>query len=818
MNPPQIIPGAIQGPAHKEILISAWHWLTKPPAAIRSPLERERARLLSAILLVFLLLVTGLIVFLTAAAPHDLPAPVLSGMALAAAYAASRTRYYCIAALMVVFVTAIEPLAKALETPPEITPLPFVTVSILLAGTLLEGWSAVIVTLTILSALFSLPVVNPANSFEDLLLIFILSVTTAAVSLAANFIRALYRRAAEQRTRQLEQNDREFRIIADNAGDIIIRHTSRGRPVYVSPSVRRLLGYDPNELLRQSLSEFVHPEDRDIARRWMSQITEQGEDSTCVLRTLHRDGRVLWFELHGSRAVRHDGQTEIISIARDISERKQVEQDLRNLEQHNRALMNAIPDLIFVLTRTGQYVDVRAPEINDLIAPQERLIGANIGDFFSPEQAREMLAVIGRALDTQSLQNLEYTIDTQQARQCFEARFIPLNQEQALAIVRNITENRDSELMRRQLTEELREQMNMLDTVLATTPDLMLIVNHQGRYLYANPTALRYLRIELSDLIDRTWYDLNLPATAVLQFVLDHEHVLSSRQPVSNNIEIKLYDEEISFSSTTSPIFDSHQQITMVLVTLHDITQQRKTEIQRMELAVQRERVEALRHLISDTSHDMKTPLTALNTSLFLLQKSISDPERRARYTSALQDQIMRLTQLLDDMSGIARLESGNATFEFEPMEVGALISRLISDHEPLALDKNQRLSFERTESSLMARVDASKFWRAASNVISNAIKYTPFGGQINVQVRKESSNAVIEVCDSGIGIAPDDLPMVFERSYRARNTEEAHASGTGLGLAITRQIVEGHGGHVEAQSNLGKGSIFRIILPLLPD
>ncbi len=801
-------------------LESVWRYLTDPPADIVLPLERERVRLLSSILLIFVPLVTALILILRLISPEHLHAPVLSGVALIAAYFASRTRFYNLVALLVVLVILAEPIAEALLIPPQTTPLPFVAVAILLAGILLEGWYMLGVTALTLVMLILLPIVNILIDPDDALVAFILAVVTAVVTVAANAIRSLYRRQVELHTRQIEESERELRLIADHAGDMIVRCTPDGKALYVSPSVRMILGYEPAAILERSVLDLVETEDRALVRGFVHQVEQEIQSATCIFRMVHHNGRILWCEMRGRRALRHDGQYEIITIVRDISDRKRVEQDLRSAEHHNRALMNAIPDVILVLTRAGVYVDARSVVKEDLVASPERLIGAQLHDFFSREQAAPMLEAIQRALDTRSPQTLEYTINTQRGTQSFEARYVALDHEedQVLAIVRNITEKQDSERTLLRMATNLREQMAMLDTVLAATPDLLLIVNRSGQYMYANPTALRYLGRDLNQMIGRSWDELGLDAAAVEQFNRDHQEVLINRKVMSNTTQVIYDGRKIDLSYTATPILDGNGQVSTVVITMRDVTEIRHAESERLELAVQRERVQMLRHLISDTSHDMKTPLTALNTSLYLLQKSMSDPDRRARYTSALQDQIVHLTQLLDEMSGIAKLESGNVVYELEPLEVGAFISRLISDHEPLALQKDQHLSFERTDSALMVQLDASKFWRAASNIIGNAIKYTPDGGQISVRVWRDRENALIEVSDTGIGIAAEELPHIFERAYRARNTEEAHASGHGLGLTITHQIVQGHGGRVEAESVIGQGSTFRIILPLLPD
>jgi signal transduction histidine kinase len=261
-------------------------------------------------------------------------------------------------------------------------------------------------------------------------------------------------------------------------------------------------------------------------------------------------------------------------------------------------------------------------------------------------------------------------------------------------------------------------------------------------------------------------------------------------------------------------VLDSEGQVVLAVLTNRDVTEQRQSEKERFELALERERVKMLQHLISDTSHDLKTPLATLNTSLYLLKKTISDPERREHYTEVLQAQVVNLTKILEDMDSMARLDGASEKFVFESIDLNGLLHQIVTEHETLASKKNQRLAFDASDALPPLPIDATKMRRAITNLVTNALNYTPEGGEITTSIYGIDGNAVIEIRDNGMGIAPEEQALIFDRFYRSEESRKNYSNGSGLGLAITKKIVEGHGGIIQVESEIGKGSIFRIILP----
>jgi PAS domain S-box-containing protein len=296
-----------------------------------------------------------------------------------------------------------------------------------------------------------------------------------------------------------------------------------------------------------------------------------------------------------------------------------------------------------------------------------------------------------------------------------------------------------------------------------------------------------------------------------LEYLERYVHVVETGETLEE-------DMEINDAEGDKPNWLHHQVVRVgdgLAVTTRDITDRKQAEEERLELAVQRERVQMLQHLISDTSHDLKTPLASLRTSIYLLQKFIANDERREHYAAMLQKQIAHLVRMLDDLSTMARMEDAKETFTFELLDISELLASIATEYEPLAAQKNQTLTYLSSPMLPSIPIDATKMRRAITNLVSNALNYTPVDGCITLRSGQRDDSVIVEVSDTGVGIGEDDLPHVFERFYRAERARDTDSSGTGLGLAITSKIVEAHRGHIEVDSQIGVGSTFRIVLPL---
>lgn len=240
------------------------------------------------------------------------------------------------------------------------------------------------------------------------------------------------------------------------------------------------------------------------------------------------------------------------------------------------------------------------------------------------------------------------------------------------------------------------------------------------------------------------------------------------------------------------------------IVVLRDIT--RESEVDRMKT-----------EFVSTVSHELRTPLTAIQGYVDLILRGQTGPltatqEEFLRLTS---ENTERLTALINDILDISRIEQGGTALRRVPVPLTPVVRRVVQLLEGQAAERRIALSASVPEHDLVVEGDRDRLVQVLNNLVSNALKYTPAGGSVAVEVRHEGNQVAIDVVDTGIGIGGDDLEHIFDRFYRADNSTTRSSGGTGLGLAISKSLVERMGGTIGCQSKIGAGSTFTFTLPL---
>jgi signal transduction histidine kinase len=224
------------------------------------------------------------------------------------------------------------------------------------------------------------------------------------------------------------------------------------------------------------------------------------------------------------------------------------------------------------------------------------------------------------------------------------------------------------------------------------------------------------------------------------------------------------------------------------------------------------------REFLADVSHELRTPLAALRTFNELLQeKAGSDVEARTEFLEASAQQIERLDWLAQNLLELSKLDSGLIRLDLRPDDLRATILSAVEQAQVTAVRRGLDLTTDLPDMPLVTRHDPQRLGQVLTNLIGNAMKFTPRGGTVKVVLTPNTRGARIQVIDSGVGIDASELPHVFDRFYRGSRANEARGSGSGLGLAIVRSVVEMHGGRVMVESRVGAGSTFTVTLPADP-
>jgi signal transduction histidine kinase len=232
-----------------------------------------------------------------------------------------------------------------------------------------------------------------------------------------------------------------------------------------------------------------------------------------------------------------------------------------------------------------------------------------------------------------------------------------------------------------------------------------------------------------------------------------------------------------------------------------------------LDLTVLRRLEKVRRDFVANVSHELKTPLTAVSGYAETLLDDSIPPEQRHRFVETIRDNATRMQRIVDDLLDLSRIESGGWQPMVAQVDVAGMVQDVFTASQPAASAKGLALVDDVSPEATHVRVDPTAFRQIVTNLVENAVRYTR-EGSVTVHTRKADGGVWVDVSDTGIGIASEHLPRIFERFYRVDAGRSRAEGGTGLGLAIVRHLVDAHGGRIEATSTVGRGTTISVLLP----
>jgi two-component system phosphate regulon sensor histidine kinase PhoR len=252
-----------------------------------------------------------------------------------------------------------------------------------------------------------------------------------------------------------------------------------------------------------------------------------------------------------------------------------------------------------------------------------------------------------------------------------------------------------------------------------------------------------------------------------------------------------------------SPLKDANGERVGAVLVMHDVSELRQLEGVR-------------RDFVANISHELKTPLAAIRGLVeTLIDDQEMDPATHSRFIEKIHDQSLRLSSLVSDLLTLSRLESDQGGVQFEPTDLREAVAESYRAQVHVAETKRVEIAARVSDAPVVIEGDSEALRELVDNLLSNALKFTPEGGRVDVRLGVEGPNAVLTVEDTGIGIAPEDQGRIFERFYRVDKARSRQLGGTGLGLSIVKHVALAHGGNVALKSAPGRGSTFRVQIPL---
>lgn len=381
----------------------------------------------------------------------------------------------------------------------------------------------------------------------------------------------------------------------------------------------------------------------------------------------------------------------------------------------------------------------------------------------------------------------ELTTAVQRAAQGdLSVRLVPRSQDEVGILTGDFSTMTDR---LRSTIDELSRERSEAAAILAHMADGIVITDPSGRIQLINEAALRILGTTKEAALGRS-----LPQIArEEEIILTLRACLADRREQSELVELSRTDQFVQLIAT--PISSGEEEGARCLIVLQDLGQIRRLETVR-------------RDFVSNISHELRTPLASLRAIVDTLRGgAIDDPPAAAHFIERMDVEIEDLTLMVEALLELSRVESGQAPIRLAPISVSEVVDPAIERLRPQAARGELTLDANLPAGLPPILADAEQLHIVITNLIQNAIHFTPAGGHISVEAKEVGDVVSISVRDTGIGIPADLLPRVFERFYKADRSRASR--GSGLGLAIARHIVQAHGGEISASSTEGQGSVF---------
>lgn len=736
---------------------TVWDRLTIPSPAIGDPEIRHRVRLLSA-LLVFLIL-TGIVGQIAIIAQEnttwrDHALYYLALLGLTITYGISRTRHYIWAVRSLLTIAGLGIYDVALFGAPAPSPdfLAYLVLLIPIGSLFIDIRKTLWIAVLSSASVLLVPIIQPRIP----LLRVISGPLMYLLTIGGAFLFVLHHRRfiEELRRRKAAEMQRRYQALFAHSSDSVSILDLAGRHVDYNNRLAEMLGYKADALTGLPIAQVTTPEAREDLQRMLDRLLA-GETLPPHERILlTKDGTEIPTEFNMTLVRDGEGRPAYIqSIIRDITDRKEAE---ARLERQNRDLM-----ILNRLTRTAtSTLDVNAA-LNSLCG--ELAYALKLPQSFATliDQDRDRAVVVAEYLAPGEAS----TLNTR----------IPLDNPTLAKVLQN--------------PQPFHFRRDPQSSDEEPWPHAWVTGAREDRSLLLLPVIIRGRTVSVIGLIQ--------------------DHLAAPSQT-----DLDLMRNAASAVGQVIEVAELYHQLEGRAATLEEQVKQRTIELQ--EALIQARAADrAKSQFVSNVSHELRTPLASIRLYLDLVDRGKAS--RITNYLDALNRESARLQDLIESLLLISRLDLGEISPDLTFVDLNELVGTLTADRQALFRHHNLTLTCRTTELPKI-RLDPKLIEQVLTNLLTNALNYTPEGGQVNVSTalldRANVPWVTVTVEDTGVGIAPEEQDMLFERFQRGEASTTLNVPGTGLGLAISREIVDLHNGEITLESQVGEGSRFTVWLP----
>lgn len=471
------------------------------------------------------------------------------------------------------------------------------------------------------------------------------------------------------------------------------------------------------------------------------------------------------------------------------------------------ALLKAQPDIMFIFDKHGNYLDYYAPDVNLVVDNPDNLVGANVKDYLDAELSEKFIDILNKVSSRQKVEPFEYDLNLNDNQQTFEARFVSIDENRILSVVRDVTSRKLAE-------EALKNEKNLSDAIIETLPGGFFMTDLDGNYIRRNEYSKNIKKDNLKDFKEENVFnyvykdDLEI-ARNVFREAKETGHA---------EVEIRFQFQK----GTIKWFYISAQRLntdnnSFFIGTSLETTTRKEAEQELIKAKEKAEESERLKtNFLANMSHELRTPMVGILGYSDLLRSELKNEEQHSMADKIFQSG-NRLMETLNLILDLSRIEAGKLEANNNIFDISESIENAISLYSKVADSKGIKISYLDSGNKMLVNLDERMVRDILHNIINNAVKYTN-QGSINVRSNSVFIDSVpyirIEVKDTGIGIPSDKLEVVFEEFRQVSEGLSRGFEGTGLGLSLTKRFTEKMNGFIEVKSELGKGSLFIVTLP----
>lgn len=618
------------------------------------------------------------------------------------------------------------------------------------------------------------------------------------------------RHAAEEALKRSEAN---LRAIFDNASQLMFLVDDMGSIIAMNRAATqmiRLMSGDPVQD-DDTIHKFHPKSDRYLVSDYINRALEGHSTTHDTLIMLSND-KPLYINYRYVPVKTPDNTVIGVCVTgQDITSLKLSEKELARERNILRTLIDNLPDSIYIKDKDARVLTAnrRFLEVAKVNSTQE-ILGKTDKDIFSRYGQQYHDDDLKVLRDGDTVNKDEPVILPDDSQGIHATTKVPLKNADGhiiglVGVGHDITKQRAIE-------QGLRDNEQKFNQLITHIPETFWIYDLQAKgMIYASEDYEAMFGVTLAE----RQKDINLFLNQV--HAEDREQILKGMQRQedgqASNYEARFLDKRQGVrwvNIRTYPITNDKGEVYRVAGIASDITQQKQAQQNKLDMMAQQERISILSTFLRDASHEFKTPLSVINSSLYILKKT-DKPAARQQQIETIQEQVWGISELVEMLVLMSRLDSG-AELTFMPLNVNSVLNQIETKLRETYPDRKDdfKIRIDNTVPPVLGHLNY--ITQAVNNLVDNAVRYSSFGNPIYLRTSHDNKHVIIEVQDHGTGISDDDLPQIFKRFYRS---DEAHSTrGFGLGLPVVQSIAQRHGGEVEVETMEGHGSTFKILFP----